>query len=339
MSVRPSLVVLTPVRNEAWILDRFLGVTSRLADLIIVADQGSTDESRAIASRYPNVTVIDNPGAGYDEASRQQLLVDAARRLVPGPRVLLALDADEIIAADGPGTVGWSTMLTAPPGTVLEFERIDLHLTTDRCLRHDEWRPFGYVDDGAEHRGRSLHSSRIPLPPDGERLRLSGVKLLHYAGTRTTALAARLRWYSVLENTMGTCPAVFKRRLRYLNYLTPPTSTRIERSDPSWFRGWEEVGIDMHTIRDAPYHWYDAEVLRLFRAHGTRKYWLDDVWRFDWEPAREWAIRQGYDGIPERPIRPAPDWLVFVMRVLGWFHRHQVRVRQRLSGRLSRRYR
>ncbi len=339
MSVRPSLVVLTPVRNEGWILDRFLGVTSRIADRIILADQGSTDETRAIASRFPTVTVIDNPNPAYDEAARQHLLVNAARSLVPGPRILLALDADEIVAADGPGTVGWQTMMGAAPGTVLEFERIDLHLTTDRCLRHDEWRPFGYVDDGAEHQGRSLHSARIPLPADQTRIRLSGIKLLHYAGTRTTALAARLRWYSVLENTMGTCPPVFKRRLRYLNYLVPPGSTRLEPSNPDWFRAWEAAGIDMHSISDAPYHWYDVEVLRLFRTHGTRRYWLDDVWRFDWEPARLWALRQGYDGIPDRPIRAAPDWLVFVMRALGWLHARQVRIRQRLSGRLSSRYR
>jgi len=33
------IVVVTPVRNEAWILERFLSVTSRFADHIIIADQ------------------------------------------------------------------------------------------------------------------------------------------------------------------------------------------------------------------------------------------------------------------------------------------------------------
>src|SRR5437773_12541499 len=55
------VVVVTPVRNEAWILERFLSVTSRFADHIIVADQRSSDDSRAICSRYGKVTVIDNP--------------------------------------------------------------------------------------------------------------------------------------------------------------------------------------------------------------------------------------------------------------------------------------
>src|SRR5207247_9635192 len=61
------VVVVTPVRNEAWILERFLSVTSRFADHIIVADQRSSDGSRAICSRYPNVTVIDNPTDEFNE--------------------------------------------------------------------------------------------------------------------------------------------------------------------------------------------------------------------------------------------------------------------------------
>src|SRR5438034_4612080 len=94
------VVVVTPVRNEAWILERFLSVTSRFADHIIVADQRSSDGSRAICSRYPNVTVIDNPTDEFNERDRQLLLLRQARALVPPPRVILALDADEILAAN-----------------------------------------------------------------------------------------------------------------------------------------------------------------------------------------------------------------------------------------------
>ena len=73
------LVVLTPVKNEGWILDRFLAITTRLADHVIVADQRSTDDSRAIAARYPNVTVVDNADPGFSEAARQSLLAQPSR--------------------------------------------------------------------------------------------------------------------------------------------------------------------------------------------------------------------------------------------------------------------
>ncbi len=337
LSPRASLVVLVPVRNEGWILDRFLAVTSRVADHIIVADQGSTDDTRAIAARYPKVTLVGNDDPTFSEARRQALLLETARRLVPGPKVLLALDADEIIAADAPASVGWRTMLTAPPGTVLCFELVDLYLTADRCMRHDRWRPFGYVDDGAGHEGRLIHSGRIPLPAGAPRLKLNDVKLLHYAPLRTTGMASKLRWYSVVENELGTCKPVFKRRLRYLNHLDFTWNGRFEPSEAAWFAGWTAAGIDMFSIADPPFHWYDVEVLRAFSRRGARRFWLDDIWRFDWEECRRWALAAGHQGIPERPVDAAPDWLVWIMRAMGYLHRHQVWIRQRLSGRRSRR--
>ncbi|WP_260675883.1 MULTISPECIES: hypothetical protein [Nostocales] len=33
-----KIVVMTPVKNEAWIVDRFLSVTSQFADYIIIAE-------------------------------------------------------------------------------------------------------------------------------------------------------------------------------------------------------------------------------------------------------------------------------------------------------------
>src|SRR2546425_10654486 len=94
------VVVVTPVRNEAWILERFLSVTSRFADHIIVADQRSSDDSRAICSRYPKVTVIDNPTDEFNERDRQLLLLRQARALGPPPPVILAPDARGRLAGD-----------------------------------------------------------------------------------------------------------------------------------------------------------------------------------------------------------------------------------------------
>jgi DNA integrity scanning protein DisA with diadenylate cyclase activity len=74
-----------------WILEKFLSVTSQFADTIIVADQQSTDASRKICRRFPKVILIDNPNRDYNELSRQQLLIAAARESYPGPRILQAI--------------------------------------------------------------------------------------------------------------------------------------------------------------------------------------------------------------------------------------------------------
>lgn len=119
MTTRPRIIVLTPVKNEEWILKLFLDVTTRFADMVVVADQHSSDATVDICRKYSSVHVIHNEDTTYDERSRQSLLIQEARRLAPGPRILLALDADEIMAADALDTVGWHAMLNADPGTVL----------------------------------------------------------------------------------------------------------------------------------------------------------------------------------------------------------------------------
>ena len=60
MSNYPLIVVLTQVRNDAWVLRAFLEATSLWADYIIIADRMSTDGSREIAQDYPKVILIDN---------------------------------------------------------------------------------------------------------------------------------------------------------------------------------------------------------------------------------------------------------------------------------------
>ena len=332
------VVVVTPVRNEAWILERFLSVTSRFADHIIVADQRSSDDSRAICGRYPKVTVIDNPSDEFNERDRQLLLLRQARALVPPPRVILALDADEILAADALDTPSWRAMLAARPGTIVCFERVDLYETPDQCMRHDRLTPLGYVDDGVEHAPRDMHSVRVPIPDYAPRLLLDEIAVLHYSALRPAALASKLRWYSVLENVRGTCPWVFKRRLRYAMHVDFTGTGRVERCPPEWFRRWEEAGIDMRSVVEEQYYWHDFEVLRYMNEYGARKFWLDDIWGFDWEACRRHAKRHNIAGVPDAPVNAPPRALVLAMRVLSVLHRVQRRVRHRLTGRSGPRF-
>ena len=332
------IVVVTPVRNEAWILERFLSVTSRFADHIIIADQRSTDDSRAICGRHPKVRVIDNPTDEFNERERQLLLLRHARALVPAPRVILALDADEILAANALETPSWRAMLDARPGTIVCFERVDLYETPDQCMRHDRLTPLGYVDDDVEHAPRDMHSVRVPIPDYARRLLLDDIAVLHYSALRPTALAAKLRWYSVIENVRGTCPWVFKRRLRYAMHVDFTGAGRLERCPAEWFRGWEDAGIDMRTVVQEQYHWYDFEVLRQFSQHGTQKFWLDDIWDFDWEACRLHAKSRNISGVPDAPVSAPPRALVLAMRVLSRLHRIQRRLRHRLTGRSGPRF-
>jgi hypothetical protein len=113
---------------------------------------------------------------------------------------------------------------------------------------------------------------------------------------------------------------------------------RLERCPTDWFRGWEDAGIDMRTVAQENYHWYDFEVLRLFNEHGARKFWLDDIWDFDWEACRVHAQGLNISGVPDAPADAPPRALVLAMRVLSRLHRIQRRLRHRLTGRSGPRF-
>ena len=308
----PKIVVITPVKNEAWILERFLQVTSEFADHIIIADQNSTDGSRNICMKYAKVHLIENSNAQYNEASRQKLLIETARKLVPGPRILLALDSDELLAADAMETIEWKRMLNAKPGTILYFEKPDLLHSLHQAIRYRSSWPLGYVDDGCEHNPRIIHSVRIPQPDYAVHMDLYNIKILHYALTRPAAQASKMRFYSVLENVNHTMKFYTRRKGYGLKRDFTKEGT-VEPSNPLWFEGWTKKGIDMFTISNSDYYWQDFEVLKLFKKHGYKKFWLDDIWYFDWEKFRKHAISIGE--APNYPIKNPPALLVIMLRI------------------------
>ncbi|WP_293915226.1 glycosyltransferase family 2 protein [Deinococcus sp.] len=324
----PKIVVLTPVKNEAWILDRFLSVTSQFADKIIILDQCSTDGSLEICLKYPKVVILENKSTQFNEAERQQILLQAARDIVTEPRIILALDADEILAANALTQPGWQTMLNAKPGTILCFEKPDLYNTPDLCIRHDTPWPIGYADDGAPHTPKQIHSIRVPMPASAPRLNLHDIKVLHYALTREAAQASKMRLYSVLENALRTTPSVLRRRSVYSATRDWKLTGKLESSPDAWFNGWSECGIDTHTIQTQKYYWQDFEVLRHFQIHGERKFWCDDIWGFDWEGCRLHAMSIGVSDVPNKAVTSPPRILGVLLKTLMNFY---VRLRTLLN--------
>jgi len=305
MSEKPKIIVVTPIKNEAWILNRFLDITSKFADLIIIADQQSTDSSREICKRWEKVVLLDNPDKTYNEASRQLLLLAKARELVPGPKVIFALDADEILAANALKTAEWQKILDAQPGTAIFVEKPDLYLTPETCIR---WRdnpfPIAYVDDGSVHQPQFVHSVRIPLTSKTNRLILKDVKVLHYALANPALQEAKVRYYSVLENTKNISKSIGRRHVYRKTFLNKFKS-KAEPVEQCWFQGWEDMGINLRSIQTDVAHlfaWHDFEVLRLFSDHGPKRFYWDDIWYISWEERRQYALKNGLLGIPLQPI-------------------------------------
>src|ERR1700751_208255 len=126
---KPLLICLTPIKDEAWILERFLKCTSVWADHIIIADQHSKDQSKEIARSFPKVTLIENNSETYNEPDRQQLLIREARKIA-GPKILMTLDADEFLTANFLTSPEWETILRSTVGTVIRFQRLEVFANT-----------------------------------------------------------------------------------------------------------------------------------------------------------------------------------------------------------------
>ena len=303
--MKPKIIVITPVKNEEAILHRFLSVTSQFADEILVADQLSTDSSREICSKYKKVTLIQNSGEYYCEAERQQLLISTARKLWPEPKILLGLDADEVLAADAMQSIDWRTMLAAAPGTILLFEKPDLLPGLDKCLRYPSNPvPLGFVDDGfTTHNPREIHSPRVPQPANAVRLLLPNIKILHYALVRIQTQLAKVRFYAVQENLKQSSPLRHRRawygNFYHKQYVAPAASA--QSTPPEWFVGWETMGIDMRKLHENALTWHEIEVLRAFARFGERRFWLDPIWDIDWNERRLSAL--DVEGIPHHKIQ------------------------------------
>jgi glycosyltransferase involved in cell wall biosynthesis len=283
---KPLIFCLTPVKNEAWILERFLKCASLWADHIIIADQGSTDGSREIAQKFPRVTLLNNTSEGWSEPVRQQMLLEEARR-TPGPKILFALDADEFLTANFLTSVEWCSVLNAPPGTAIgvQWPEIEVNFSDLNFFYYPSIVPFGFVDDGSEHRPELIHGPRLPIPPGSKMLTLTEIKLMHYCLADLDRFRSKSRWYQCFEYLERKKKPLDLYRFYYkIQFISRQAIAKVPRE---WVEGYEARGIDMSSVnRDGTYRW-DREVLDYFREHGAEKFKRLKIWDVDWDKLRD----------------------------------------------------
>ena len=205
----PIHIVMTPVRNEAWVLRAFLESTSIWADYIIIADQMSTDGSREIAHEYSKVIMIDNRNSEFNEAERQSMLVTKAREVAAGRDTLLwGLDADEILSANFRETDDWQRILDSKPGDVFWFKWAEI--CPDKkfyWISNNTYYPWLFHDDGKEPHGnyvRNMHSMRIPYPKDERQMYyVDDFRVLHLAYLNKNRVESKRRFYQFVDWEMN----------------------------------------------------------------------------------------------------------------------------------------
>ena len=319
---RPHVIALVPVRDEQWTLRRCLETASAWADHIIIADQQSRDRSVEIARAFPKVVIIENRDRDYSEVSRQRQLIDAARRLCPGPRVLLGIDADEILSANVIGDEAWERAIRAAPGTLLKLNKIVLRsmqtYVIDLAADRGSCVPFGYADDGAPHDGAVIHTTRVPEISGAPAIDLPHIAVLHFNLCNPERSARKDCWYQCYERVHEGRDVVEIRR-RY-DWLERQPAAKIRPMRPEWCDAWRQRGIDLANDADIALLWCDVEILRIFANYGTEPFRFFDFWSADWEALRKRAIEAQVQGIGDRPIVPP---MALVERIIRGILAHQ----------------
>jgi glycosyltransferase involved in cell wall biosynthesis len=332
---RRQLVCLTPVRNEAWVLDRFLRAASMWADAIVVLDHASDDESAQIAQQFPKVHLTRAPQPSYQ--IHRATLVDAARALVPGPRVLVALDADEFIASDAWHADEMRDFLLSPPGTLARMRWINVLPREPRAWIPPTRLDFMFVDDGSSFNAHDMHGPRLPLAKAGATVDLDGPKVIHLQYLDWERMRAKQRWYQAQERIEHPRkrPIQIYRQYHHMDAISPTERHPLHQE---WFAGYtSDGGIDLLAVDPQDAYPTDERVLDLFREHGVERFRRVDLWDGGWEgraralgrsvPATliadprsrmERCVFRWLSGTQARSLEPRVRWTQRVLRFAGW---------------------
>ncbi|MGO9019219.1 MAG: glycosyltransferase family 2 protein [Syntrophobacteraceae bacterium] len=276
---KTNVICIGPVKNESWIIEHYIESARSWADLIIIGDNGSTDNTVRLAQQFDFVKVI-NVGSAINEHNSRYMLINEARK-VPGRRLIFALDADEMISANWASSSEWNLMLTAPPGTRFVFDWTELFPGLEQAALYSM--PAAFVDDNTEFRGMPVHSPRLPFS-DGEVVKLKDIKLLHYLWIDPEHALSKARWKKCrdyikkFDRPWNIC-------IRYQDGEMKTYDQPIVDVDEAWISGYKWLNAyragSKQSNLDKTF-WYDIEVLNAFDEYGTDRFRKINIWDIDW---------------------------------------------------------
>lgn len=282
----PLIIVMTPVRNEAWVLRAFLEATSLWADYIIIADQMSNDGSREIAKEYSKVILVDNNRKEMHQAATRRLLFEEARK-IEGEKLLFTLDADEFLSGDFENTADWQKIMNSRPDDSFCWRWMNLKrndITKYSTFEHYYWCVH---DSEALWKGQFpdnfIHEWRIPWSPNADKSHifyLDDFCSIHLARVNQLRQENKERFYQV--STVGQKRKVSKVSL----YRQYHAEEKLEYMDvpKNAYQFYEKNGLDIWKYIDMndDGNYYTSEILDYFRKDGIKKYASLDIWDYDW---------------------------------------------------------
>ena len=261
-----TVICMTPTKNEEWIIERFIQAASLWADVIIIADQMSSDRTVEIAQRYSKVRVIYNESKEFNENERQKMLINEARKIL-GKKLLVALDADEFLTGNFSDSPEWNKMLNAEPGTIFHMRWPFITQKYQTYWEAEEpYNIFAMLDDGSQHIGSEMHSVRLPIPEGGTNEYLNDIAIMHFQYTDWKRMESKHQWYQFYERVHYPEKSVFQIYRMYHHMY----NKHHEYSVPvKWFERYQAENIDLNNHRTSDHYWWDAETAKYIEEYGA----------------------------------------------------------------------
>lgn len=284
MIEKPKLICITPVKNESWILEKFLTFTSLWADYIIIADQISTDNSVEIAQKFEKVILVKNEGE-YNEFERTKILLKEARK-IEGKKIIFALDADEFLSANFTDSPEWQTILKSPENTLFNFERVNLTNSYKNYFGGLRM-VIAFTDDNIstieETSKAIIHNIRLPWPKNVKVIHLNDIKILHLDYVNEKRVLSKLRWYQCFEKHKFNHPDKYllNKYKSFKNYELFLKLKDYKKIDNSWTFNFYKSNLDFTSYYE-PILWWDDELVELFDKNGIQKFKNLDIQDIDW---------------------------------------------------------
>lgn len=271
-----SIVALTRIRNEGWVLGYSLRVLLSWADHVVIMLHACMDDSeqiaRDVAKETGRVTVLEDAAPDWSEMRQLNLMLSEARSL--GAKAIAINDGDEILTANlVPHIRGMVELLE--PGEMLRVPWLNLwrNLSTwrDDLSKHGkQWLPLVFRDhpslrwpDAEQFNHRSPFGIAAEKEWPAER---GAGGVMHLQRVVWRRAEARQRLYKLREALRGAEP-LHVIDARYSSSLAEEGAV-LKQVDPFW---WSH-GLDRGLIDLDAEPWEIKECERLLLEHGADKF-------------------------------------------------------------------
>lgn len=302
-----KIIVIMPVKNEAWILPYTLKNFSDFADHIIIADQRSIDKTEEICNQFPKVKLINNPYDGYTNEVRFMLLDEA--RKIEGNNIIVQLDADEFINPDFVKeiheTVKNSNGVVAFRSEWLQLYYNDNSYRVDGVWK-DNYKHFAFFDDRKIDYNRDKitneHINRIPNISNTKTLSLP---ILHVQSLAIKRCEIKQALYMCTERVDGWNPRKTNNRYSISQFSNNVKTSQIKNE-------WRN-NIKLPNLED--YATYDStkldDIFKLFDEKGVEHFEPLNIWHT--EELRDKFIKD--TGRKPTKIKKFPKWLIVLNNI------------------------